>query len=150
MEARMTTNTQTEKMIYAQKPVAQMILGKMQKRNPGKAYTMVQIPSGWQVAPVNVLKSGMPPHKPHPVLKNTLTFASAASTTLDALVYEFPYVRETKDWFYFDGGNVQWIHKNKLISHEIIDMPYEPTMLRFKVSQKVALAAGLPVGEMQG
>ena len=146
----MTTNTQTSKMIYAQKPVAQMILGKMQKRNPGKEYTMVQLPSGWQVAPINIVKSGMPPHKPHPVLKNTLTFANAGSTTLDALVYEFPYVRETKDWFYFDGGNVQWIHKNKLISHEIIDTPYETTMLRFKVSKKVALAAGLPVGEMQG
>ncbi len=146
----MTTNTQTDKMIYAQKPVAQMILGKMQKRNPGKAYTMVQIPSGWQVAPINIVKSGMPPHKPHPVLKNTLTFANAASTTLDALVYEFPYVRETKAWFYFDGGDVQWIHKNKLISHEIIEQPNETTMLRFKVSQMVALAAGLPVGEMQG
>ena len=60
-----------------------------------------------------------------------------------------PYVRQTKDGFYFDGGDVKWINKNKLTSHDIIEQPRETTMLRFKVSQKVALAAGLPVGEMQ-
>jgi hypothetical protein len=145
----MTTQTQTAQMIYAQKPVAQMILGKMLKRNPGKSWTMVQIPSGWQVAPVNVLKSGMPPAKPAPVIKN-LTFATAASNTLDAVVYEFPYVRETKAWFYFDGGAVKWIHKNKLISHEVIETPMEATIIRFKISKKIALEIGLPVSEFHG
>lgn len=45
---------------------------------------------------------------------------------LDAIEYEFPFVRQTKDWFYFVDGSVNWIHKSKLISHEIIASPSTP------------------------
>ena len=66
---------------------------------------------------------------------------------LDTIEYEFPYVRQTKDWFYFVGGSVNWFCKSKLISHEIIASPIDTTMIRFKVSKTVAQAVGLPVGE---
>jgi hypothetical protein len=66
---------------------------------------------------------------------------------LDPLVYEFPHVSQTKDWFYFLVGSVNWSLKSKLISHEIIASPIDTTMIRLKVSKKVAQAAGLPVGK---
>ena len=47
------------------------------------------------------------------------------------VVYEFPYVRQTKDWFYFVGGSVTWSQKSKLISYEIIASPIDTTMIRF-------------------
>ena len=68
----------------------------------------------------------------------------------EPVVYEFPYVRQTKDWFYFVGGSVTWSHKSKLISYEIIASSIDTTMIRFKVSKDVAQAVGLPFREASG
>lgn len=137
----MTTATQTAKMIYADPSVANMILGKMKKRFPERKYTVVQVSAGHQIVPITVCPSAMPPKKPVPV--NNKTFASAGSDTLDALVFEFPYLRQTKAWWYFDGGDVQYLHKNHCISAELIEEPMEPVKLRIKVTAKVAAEKGL-------
>lgn len=135
----MTTATQTAKMIYPSEPVANMILGKMRKKYPERKYMLCKVSSGWQVVGVTKLPDYMPPKKPLPV--NNATFASATSQTLDALVFEFPYQRETKAWWYFDGGEtgVNWLHKNHAIAAEIID----GTTIRLKVSKKIAMEKGL-------
>lgn len=140
----MTTATQTAKMIYPSEPVANMILGKMVKRFPERKYTICKVSSGYQVVGIKKLPDYMPPAKPLPV--NNKTFASPASQTLDALVFEFPYQRETKAWWYFDGGEtgVMWIHKNHVIAAEIID----GTTIRLKVSKKIAIEKGLAKKEV--
>lgn len=143
----MTTAVQTAKMIYPSEAVAKMILGKMVKRYPERKYTIVQVSSGHQVVGIKKLPDYMPPHKPAPV--NNKTFASADSQTLDALVFEFPYQRETKAWWYFDGGvtGVNWIHKNHVISYEIVNTNTlespSAKLIRIKVSEKIAKKTGL-------
>lgn len=138
----MTTQSQTAKMIYETPAVANMICGKLMKRSPEKKFAVVKLATGWQVAPITVVKSGMPPSKPAPV-QSTILWHQPSGFVGEALTFEFPFVRETKAWFYFDGGNVKWLHRNKVISHEIIETVGETTMIRFKVSAKVAKEAGL-------
>lgn len=139
----MTALSNTAKMIYETPAVANMILGKLVKRNPDKKFVMMKVDTGWQVAPVQVMPSGMPPAKPAPVLSGQL-FGKPTNFASDALTFEFPFQRSTKAWLYFDGGNVKWLHRNKVISYDIIEQPGETMMIRFRVSPKVAKEAGLP------
>lgn len=160
----MTTATQTAKMIYPSQAVANMICGKLMKRDPGKSYHVVPVTSGFQVAPVTLCppktfteglsysqwataatQNPQPTKKFVPV-KNNKTFANAQSTTLDALTFELPYLKETKAWVYFaEGSLIPWVHKGKLISSELIETPNEPVMFRFKISAKEAAKIKLPV-----
>ncbi len=138
----MTTATQTAKMIYPSQPVATMILGKMRKRFPERKYEIHKVSTGWQIVGITVCPSAMPPAKPAPV--NNLTFASTASAELDALVFEFPYQRQTKAWWYFEmAGKDYWLHKNHCIAADLIEEPNEPIIIRLKVSAKIAKEKGL-------
>ncbi|WP_113155926.1 hypothetical protein [Nitratireductor sp. OM-1] len=137
----MTTATQTAKMIYPDAMVANMILGKMRKRYPERKYTVMPVSGGHQIVPITVCPSAMPPKKPAPV--NNKTFASAESNTLDAMVFEFPFLRQTKAWWYFDGGDVQYLHKNHCISASLVTNNDDTIMLRLKVSAKIAEEKGL-------
>lgn len=51
----MTTVTATKQMIYSDRNVAQMLLGKLQKREPEAKWALTKLPQGYQLSRVTVL-----------------------------------------------------------------------------------------------
>ena len=137
----MTTETQTAKMIYADANVARKILGKMKKSHPERQYTVMKVTTGWQVCGVTVCPSGMPAKKP-------LAWGVAipapegqvyGTWTGDVVVeLEFPYLKNSKRFWYFELNGERWLHKNNCVSAEVAD-----GMLKLKVPAKIAKKHGL-------
>jgi hypothetical protein len=63
----MTTVTATKQMIYSDRNVAQMLLGKLQKREPEAKWTMTKLPQGYQLSRVTVLPAQVIKPLPHEV-----------------------------------------------------------------------------------
>lgn len=154
--------TQTAKMIYPNQAIANMIAGKMTKQK-GK-HVVMKIATGFQVCPVTICQGAVSPNHAAPYPNQLKGFDAAKSGTdntivgdnfpeslqpvEDTLTFTFPYVRETKAWWYFDGGQVQYIHKSHPIKAEItgeawIDGVHKPAMLHLTLTKKAAQKAGL-------
>ncbi|MCL4743802.1 MAG: hypothetical protein KJZ83_00155 [Burkholderiaceae bacterium] len=128
-------HTETTKMIYPQEGIANQIANKLMQTKDTK-YAVYKVTTGFQVVPVTICKSGMPPAIPAPVAKVAKDVQAEDTVTL-----EFPFNRQTKSWWYFDGGEVQFLHKSHPISVEIKD-----NMLRMVLAKKTAIKFGLLKG----
>lgn len=83
----MTTATATKQMIYQDRNVAQMLLGKLQKREPDAKWAMTKLPQGYQLSRVTVL----PPQviKPLPAASNFLLQAMHSDEAVEKLKMSF-------------------------------------------------------------
>jgi hypothetical protein len=61
----MTTATATKQMIYSDRNVAQMLLGKLQKREPEAKWAITKLPQGYQLSRVTVLPAQVIKPLPH-------------------------------------------------------------------------------------
>ena len=138
----MTTETQTAKMIYADANVARMILGKMKKSHPERQYTVMKVTTGWQVCGVTVCPTGMPAKKPLawsgaiPAPEGKLYGNASAGDVCVELA--FPYLKNSKRFWYFELNGERWLHKNNCVSAEVVD-----GQLKLKLPVKIAQKHGL-------
>ena len=127
-----TLKTETAQMIYADIKIANMLKGKMAKRNPDKVWEVAKVPTGYQVREV-------PPVIEAPKPVNTVTIKSAHGQTVTVIV---PFAKETVRWIDFKEPvgpkSVKFFHK----AH-VIDSKLEDGMLTIVVDRKAAIAKGL-------
>lgn len=104
--------TETAKKIYAQETTANMIAGKLAKRNPDQKFTVVKVTTGWQVCPVNVAKPAMPVEKPAPVKKMEKMAPEAGPTLTYQLVTDAP-----KSFVVVGAGDgdLKYLHKSSVL-----------------------------------
>ena len=142
-----TLKSSTAKMIYADQKVARMIMGKVAKSNPARQFTLVHIPTGWQISPIHKMPSAMPPAKPLPVKKSFPSMNPLTGADVDVLSFTLPLVKETDKWFlYWGADNVTkvWLYKGHLINYVVeTQNDGNPNKLRFTVTQKIAKKLGL-------
>jgi hypothetical protein len=132
MTTTATIQTETAKMIYADIKIANMLKGKMAKRNPDKTWEVAKVATGYQVREV-------PPvlEAPKPVTK--VVVKSAHGQTVTVIV---PFAKETVRWIDFKEPvgpkGVKFFHK----AH-VIDSKLEDGMLTMVVNRKAAIEKGL-------
>jgi hypothetical protein len=138
----MTTETTTAKMIYADRKVANMILGKMKKRQPQEIWELVKLPTGWQVARIQKLPAYMPPAKPAAVATPDVKSSEEAAGDIATIV--LPFVKETKAWFDFAGPicevGTHCLYKGHLIAWNV---DHAAKTLTVKMPVKKAKEKGL-------
>jgi hypothetical protein len=143
----MTTETNTQKMIYADSKVANMILGKMKKRQPEETWELVKLPVGWQVARIQKLPAYMPSAKPAPVMVPEIL--AKAEEQGDFVAFSVPLADikvETAKWFDFKGPKgskgKDCVYKGHLIAWQI---DQDAGLLHLKMPAKKAKEKGFDV-----
>jgi hypothetical protein len=120
--------TATAKMIYADKQIANAILGKLSEAIPDAKYDLFKLPVGWQIVRVKKMPDYMPPAKPIPVKESATNFliqSQNAEETMSGGVIKFlaKVQRETSQWVYFKEPvgpiKAQWLHKSHIISQGV-------------------------------
>ena len=132
MTTTATIQTETAKMIYADIKIANMLKGKMAKRNPDKVWEVAKVPTGYQVREV-------PPVIEAPKPVKTVTIKSAHGQTVTVVV---PFAKETVRWFDFKEPvgpkGVKFFHKAHVVESTLVD-----GMLTMVVNRKAAIEKGL-------
>ena len=132
MTTTATIQTETAKMIYADIKIANMLKGKMAKRNPDKVWEVAKVPTGYQVREV-------PPVIEAPKPIKTVTIKSAHGQTVTVVV---PFAKETVRWIDFKEPvgpkGVKFFHKAHVIESTLVD-----GMLTMVVNRKAAIEKGL-------
>ena len=132
MTTTATIQTETAKMIYADIKIANMLKGKMAKRNPEKTWEVAKVPTGYQVREV-------PPVIEAPKPIKTVTIKSAHGQTVTVIV---PFAKETVRWIDFKEPvgpkGVKFFHKAHVIESTLVD-----GMLTMVVNRKAAIEKGL-------
>ena len=132
MTTTATIQTETAKMIYADIKIANMLKGKMAKRNPDKVWEVAKVPTGYQVREVLPVIEA-----PKPV--NTVTIKSAHGQTVTVIV---PFAKETVRWIDFKEPvgpkSVKFFHKAHVVESTLVD-----GMLTMVVNRKAAIEKGL-------
>jgi len=132
MTTTATIQTETAKMIYADIKIANMLKGKMAKRNPDKVWEVAKVPTGYQVREV-------PPVIEAPKPVNTVTIKSAHGQTVTVIV---PFAKETVRWIDFKEPvgpkGVKFFHKAHVVESTLVD-----GMLTMVVNRKAAIEKGL-------
>jgi len=106
--------TETAKMIYPQESIAGMIAEKL-IQSTGKKHIVVKVTTGWQVCPVKVYQSSMPPKTPAPVKKPSITEVDSP----DVVVVEFKFHSESLKYLnIIKDGKVLYLGKSNLIAWE--------------------------------
>ncbi len=133
-------STATSKMIYADKSIADAILGKLREANPDFKYDMIKLPVGHQIVRINVLPAFMPLAIPLPIMKHAAFAPTWASGEVAVILAQFE--RETDKWLYFSQPvgpkAVKWVHKSHVVSSE-----KDGSSLTIKVPTKIAIEKGL-------
>ncbi len=132
MTTTATIQTETAKMIYADIKIANMLKGKMAKRNPDKVWEVAKVPTGYQVREVLPVIEAPKPVK-------TVTIKSAHGQTVTVVV---PFAKETVRWIDFKEPvgpkGVKFFHKAHVIESTLVD-----GMLTMVVNRKAAIEKGL-------
>ena len=132
MTTTATIQTETAKMIYADIKIANMLKGKMAKRNPDKVWEVAKVPTGYQVREV-------PPVIEAPKPIKTVTIKSAHGQTVTVVV---PFAKETVRWIDFKEPvgpkGVKFFHKAHVVESTLVD-----GMLTMVVNRKAAIEKGL-------
>ena len=132
MTTTATIQTETAKMIYADIKIANMLKGKMAKRNPDKVWEVAKVPTGYQVRKVLPVIEAPKPVK-------TVTIKSAHDQTVTVVV---PFAKETVRWIDFKEPvgpkGVKFFHKAHVVESTLVD-----GMLTMVVNRKAAIEKGL-------
>jgi len=132
MTTTATIQTETAKMIYADIKIANMLKGKMAKRNPDKVWEVAKVPTGYQVREVLPVIEAPKPVK-------TVTIKSAHDQTVTVVV---PFAKETVRWIDFKEPvgpkGVKFFHKAHVVESTLVD-----GMLTMVVNRKAAIEKGL-------
>jgi len=127
-----TIKTETAKMIYADQKVANMLRGKIAKRQPEHQWEVRKVAAGWQVCRVELEVVEAP--KPQ-----KLVIKSAHGQTVTVVV---PFANETVRWIDFKEPvgpkGLKFFHKAHVIESNLVD-----GMLTMVVDRKAAIAKGL-------
>ena len=122
--------TETALMIYADLKIANMMKGKIAKRNPDKVYEIVKVLTGHQVREVLPAQEAPKPAK--------VVIKSGAHTVTVTL----PFAKESTRWIDFSAPvgpkGVKFFHKAHVVSQTI-----ENGMITMEVVRKAAIEKGL-------
>ena len=125
-----TLKTETALMIYADLKIANMMKGKIAKRNPDKVYEIVKVLTGHQVREVLPAQEAPKPAK--------VVIKSGAHTVTVTL----PFKKESVRWIDFSAPvgpkGVTFFHKAHVVSSTI-----EGDMIVLEVNRKAAIEKGL-------
>lgn len=134
-------HTETTKMIYAEKAVADAIAAKLTQVNE-KKYDVYKVTTGFQVVPITVCKAYVPPAKPAPVMKLNMA-AEKEKAPGEVIVLKYKLHMEHPKTIHIiakSDGLVKWLHKSGMISWELF--PEEGYVL-IKYAKKVAEKKGV-------
>lgn len=128
--------TETAKMIYPDKAVADAIAAKLMQTK-GKKYEVFKVSTGFQVCPITVCKAYVPPAKPLPVKKPSFNDAPSG----DVVIVTMKFQAESPKYLSVvnDEGKLMHFGKGTLIDWEIEDNK----TVKLKMSKAVAKKRGL-------
>jgi hypothetical protein len=136
---------EASKMIYADKTIADAIIGKLRETNPAFKYDMIKLPVGHQIVRINVLPAYMPPAIPSPVAKHHAVAFTPSWAHGEVAVITAQFERETAKWLYFANAvgplGVKFFHKSHVVSIDI-----ENGNVTIKVPTDIAIKKGLIAG----
>ncbi len=127
--------TETAKMIFADKQIAQDILGKLMETTPDTLYDLFQLPTGWQVVRVKQCppktfskETAMPitwnKKKAKPTADAPSAQPAAASQTADVFSFLIKVKKESKEWFNLaeplPNTTSVWLAKATLVKSELV------------------------------
>ena len=126
----------TTKRIYATEFTANMIAAKLAKHK-GEKFSVVKIPSGFQVVGITMLPSAMPPRKPKPVQQGNPLIILGKGL---AEVWTFRFNSETDKYLSVldPAGNVVWFGKGTVLGYEVHETLMEETTVTIKFPVSVA------------
>lgn len=136
---------QTELKIYGSEKTANMIAGKLAKRNPNQKYHVVKVTTGFQVAPVTVGKPSAVFDKPAPVATpkeqaaKTPKVVDAAKQVMVMLPLQGQspaYLNVVLD------GKVTYVGKSTVISYQVDE---EAGTVLMVMDRKLAKKRGFPM-----